>query len=949
MGKVTLLTFILVFLSFGAISAQNTSVKGVVKDKSTQEPLPGVKLSIQGTALETMTNASGEFSFKDFDVPVGERVLILQRDGYIQKRFEIVVEAGEALDMEVLTMKVDLGAENFEISIISLSDSQLDSDRGSASNLAGLLQSSNGVFLRAAAYSFSATFFRKRGYSQRQGKVLINGIEMNKIYDGDPEYSSFGGLNDLQRNRVYTRGIAANDNTFGALNGTNNTIMRATQYRKGGRVSFASSNRSYRGRVMASYSSGILKDGWAFSFLGSRRYAEEGFREGTPYDANSFLASVEKKFGEDHSLNITSYFTPNRRGKSTAITQEVFDIKGNQYNPFWGKQNGEIRNSRMKEISEPVIMLNHYWDITDRTRLNTNIAYQSGRTGNSRVENGGTRLVQGPNGNNAYIGGARNTSPIYYQNLPSYYLQDSTPSAGDYQKAFFAERKFRNDGQFDWDELYFANVNNISGNSTYIVKEDVREDKKFTANTILSSELTQHITLNSSLKYRNLKTQNYAYVNDLLGGNGYLDIDNFFEVGEQSESYNSNNAQSDLNNPNRVVQEGDRYNYNYNIDAEVYEGFAQAQFQYSKFDFFAAVNYSRTSYQRNGLYQNGYFPENSFGKGEKLKFNNFSAKAGLSYKVTGRHLINLNGGYLTQAPSIRNSYSNARQNNLSVIGLESEKIKTADLSYIYQAPLIKGRLTGYYTGFRDGTDIGFFFTQGLAGVGQGNEDAFVQRITNGIDRRNIGIEFGIEADVTSTITLKAAGSFGQNTYTNNPDMYLTSDDFDGPLRFGDGKTNLKNYHVAGGPERAFQFGFEYSSPDYWWISPTANYFSNAYIDISNLRRSDNFVLATDGLPINGIDKQRSRELLQQEQFDDYFLFNIVGGKSWKIGDYFVGFFAVIGNILDRQYKSGGFEQSRKSNYRNFNEDQSRENGKLFGNRYFFGYGTTYYANLYLRF
>jgi len=180
-------------------------------------------------------------------------------------------------------------------------------------------------------------------------------------------------------------------------------------------------------------------------------------------------------------------------------------------------------------------------------------------------------------------------------------------------------------------------------------------------------------------------------------------------------------------------------------------------------------------------------------------------------------------------------------------------------------------------------------------------------------------------------------------------MYLTSDDFDGPLRFGDGKTNLKNYHVAGGPERAFQFGFEYSSPDYWWISPTANYFSNAYIDISNLRRSDNFVLATDGLPINGIDKQRSRELLQQEQFDDYFLFNIVGGKSWKIGDYFVGFFAVIGNILDRQYKSGGFEQSRKSNYRNFNEDQSRENGKLFGNRYFFGYGTTYYANLYLRF
>ena len=79
------------------------------------------------------------------------------------------------------------------------------------------------------------------------------------------------------------------------------------------------------------------------------------------------------------------------------------------------------------------------------------------------------------------------------------------------------------------------------------------------------------------------------------------------------------------------------------------------------------------------------------------------------------------------------------------------------------------------------------------------------------------------------------------------------------------------------------------------------------------------------------------------------LVNIVGGKSWKIDDYFVGFFATINNVFNEDYRTGGFEQSRLANYRRVQEDQSRENGPLFGNRYFFGTGTTYYLNVYVRF
>ena len=332
-----------------------------------------------------------------------------------------------------------------------------------------------------------------------------------------------------------------------------------------------------------------------------------------------------------------------------------------------------------------------------------------------------------------------------------------------------------------------------------------------------------------------------------------------------------------------------------------------------------------------------------------MDFTTYGVKGGATYKVTGRHLIDLNAAYFTKAPTLRNSFSNARQNNDVIIDLTEETINSVDLSYIYRSPIVKARLTGFYSGFRDGVDLGFYFTEDLSGFGIDQGNAFVQEVITGINKRHMGAEMGVEAQLTATFKIKAAGSFGLYTYTNNPNLYLTSDDFDEIVTFGDGTTKLNNYHVSGGPERAYQLGFEYRDPEFWWVGVTTNYFSNAYVDPSALRRSANFSQDFDGLPFNDYNPEVARGLLQQEQLDDYFLVNAVGGKSWRIKSYFVGFFATINNVLNQEYTTGGFEQSRNSNYRSVLEDQSRANGSIFGNRYFFGNGTTYYLNFYLRF
>lgn len=945
---------VVVFLTALTTVAQ-TTVTGKTVEETTNENVPDVIVSIEGSNVQTSTNGLGEFMFDASNV-LGEQILVVTKQGYITKRFPITVNEGQTLNLDILTMNVDLNEEQLQIGTIALSDNELDQDNeNTAFNISGLLQASRDVFLNAAAFDFSATFFRPRGLDNQFGSVLINGLDMNKQFSGRPQWGNWGGLNDVQRNREFSMGLSANDYAFGGPAGTTNIIMRAGRDREGGRVSYATANRSYTGRIMGSYSSGLMENGWAYTVLASRRFGNEGYIDGTFYDANSFYGSVEKKINNSHSLNLSAWYTPNRRGRSTAITEEVFQLKGREYNPFWGIQDGEIRNTRVREIKEPIIMLNHFWDIDEKTSLNTNIAYQFGEIANTRIDNGGTRLVTS-NGQNSYIGGARNPDPSYYQNLPSYQLRFPNPQANDFQNAFLAQQEFVNDGQFDFDALYEANriTRANGGNSIYIIQEDVVDDTQVQASTILNTILTDNITLNAGLNYRNLNSANYARVGDLLGGTGYLDVDFFAEETAQTNSTIDDLAQSDVNNPNRIVTEGDRYKYNFEIDSDVIGSFVQGQFKYNKVDFFVGASASQTTYQRNGLYENGNFIGNSFGKGEKLSFSNFGVKGGATYKITGRHLVDLNAGYLTKAPTIRNSYSNSRQNNNVVTGLESEKITSADLSYIFRSPIVKARVTGFYTGFEDGTDIGFYFTQNIGGLGLdngGGVDAFVQEVTTNIERRNIGAELGIEAQITPTIKLKAAASYGQYTFENNPNLYLTSDDFAGEVRFGDGTTKLDGFHVASGPEKAYQVGFEYRDPNFWWFGTTTNFFQDAYIDVSNIARSDAFTQDFDGQPFNDYDPAVARELLRQEDFGEYFLVNAVGGKSWKIDDYFVGFFVTINNIFNEQYRTGGFEQSRTSNYRDLQEDTAREDayGRVFGPRYFYGNGTTYYANVYVRF
>ena len=917
--KKQILTFLFVCFASLYSFAQQTTIRGVVNDMLTSQPIDAVLVQLEGTELSTLTDPQGAFAFL-LDVPLGEQMLVFSKDGFLNARYPIVVSEGSDLNLPDLMLEID--NSNDELFTITLSDDELNDDSSGADNISGLLSASQDIFQRAAAFEFSSSFFRVRGLNTDNGTVLMNGIEMNKVFDGRPQWSNWGGLNDVLRSQELSTGFAPSSYTFGGLLGSTNINLRASNYRAGGRITYSSSNRSYTNRLMATYASGMLDGGWAYAFTLGRRWGDEGFQDGTFYDANSFFVSVEKKINDKHSLNLVGFYTPNRRGKSSPNTQEVFDLKGTTYNEYWGWHDGEKRNSRIRRIAEPVIMLNHYWDLSESSSLNTNVSYQFGELGNSRLD---------------YAGGA-NPSPAYYQQLPSYFLADD--DGPDYAGAYQSEQSFRNGGQVNWNRIYDANLtNNINGDyAAYVLYEDRSDDQQFTANTILESTLSENLTLNAAVNYKRLKSHNFAEIVDMLGSNsGYLNIDSFDQV------------QFDLQNPNRVVGKGDTFRYNFNIEANVLSGFAQAQFKYNKVDFFLAGSYTATEYQREGLYQTETYADNSLGKGRKLSFGGVGAKGGFTYKFSGKHIFNVNAGYLTKAPTIRNTFTNSRENHAIVgditgIDITEEKITSFDANYIFRSSTVKARLTGYYTQMQDANEISFYFADGISGVDEGT--AFVQEILQGIDKTHMGIEFGMEAQITPSIKLTGVASVGQFTYDNNPNLVLTSSDFVDGLNFGE--SNLKDYRIAAGPQQAASIGFEYRDPNYWWFGTTANFFANTYVDVSPLTRTQNFFLDTDGLPFSDYEPDLARELLRQERFEDYMVINAIGGKSWKIGDKYISLFVSLNNIFNQKFKSGGFEQGRSANYRSLQEDAGNPK-RVFGPKYWYGRGPTYFLNLNYRF
>jgi hypothetical protein len=791
------------------------------------------------------------------------------------------------------TSKVNNSDTTLNTKVVPVFTTSLDVlEEGTESqNISGLLQSSRDVFTSIAGFNFSAARFRIRGYDSENYTVMMNGITLNSPEGGRAIWAFWGGLNDITRYQNVQSGISASSQTFGGIGGFSNINARATAIRKGTKISYALANRSYSHRFMITHSTGMMENGFAVAISASGRYADEGYVEGTFYRGASYFLSLEKKLNEKHSLGLVAFGAPTVQGRRSISTQETYDLTGNNYyNSYWGYQNGEKRNSRVRNNHKPRIMLNHYFKLNDKTTLTSSLYYTFGRGGSTRL--------------NWYD--ANDPRPDYYKNLPSYYANPGDEATFD-QLTSLWQSNDPTTTQLDWDQMYFANSKNlftqtnanggsssVTGNRAKYMIEEARQDvSHYGLNSTFTHKKSDKLNLSGGLTISKYKSMNFKVINDLLGADFWVDVDQFAERDFADELV----AQSDINNPNRIVKEGDKFGYDYDINIDTYSAFGQAEGTSKKIDWFAGFSITSTSFWRTGYMQNGLFPENSLGDSEKQSFFNYGVKGGVIYKITGRHLIRLNGAYLTRAPFSRTAYISPRTRDQVVSNLKNETILSGDLSYMVRYPKVKTRITGFYTTIKDKTWSRSFYHDEL--------NSYVNYTMTGVDQLFMGIELGAEVNITSELIAVGAFSMGDYLYDSRPTASITQDNSRELL--AENKTiYLQNFKIGGIPQTAASIGVKYFSPKYWFTGINFNYFTDAYLDANPDRRTEEALskyVTTD---------PQVADIVDQTKLDADYTINAYVGKSWRIKNkYYLKFNVNVNNILDNtDFTTGGFEQLR---------------------------------------
>lgn len=781
------------------------------------------------------------------------------------------------------------------------------------------------IFNQNAGYVFGPARFQNRGLASGYTKNYINGINVNTLDRGTGAWFIWSGLNDATRNKESQNSTQFNRYSFANIGGSFNINTRASSFAPNTKITYSSSNRAYTNRLMFLYSTGMMDNGWAFTVSGTRRWAEEGYQsflteplgldhtEGTSYDSWSYFLSVEKKFNEQHSLNFTAMGAPSKRGGRTGVVQEIYDVTGNNYhNTAWGYQDGEVRNSKMTTSHQPMFILNHYWDFSKETQLNTAISYSTGLYQKTAFN---WRIAFDPR-------------PYYYRNWPYYFLGGKTPDVPEQiEQNYQANPEL---AQVQWDAIYQVN---------YDVKPDENGKKRgafalegrntwkdeFAANTVFNTERGDW-KINAGLQARYLRANSYNTLEDLLGADYWVDIDAF---AEREFTSTSPEIQNDLNKEaNRKIFKGDKYGHDYDANIVRAEAWSQAQYKIFKgLDLTFGGQFAQVEMWRDGHTKKGLFPTNSYGESAHQNFTEFMLKGGAFYKLSGQHQFELNASYGQQAPIFANVFVSPRKHNGVAPNPMEVKILSSDASYHVSLPKFKGRVTGYFSQSADEVSIRSAYYD--------DKKTFTNFVVSGINTIHYGVELGMEYTLMDGLKINAIASHGVHEYTDDQKMVVFKDAEFSPLHVDN--VLMDGAKVSNGPQTVGSIGLKYFSYDIGFASLAVNYFDNAYISASPFRKQESF--------INSItNSELKAAYMHQQKLDKAFTVDASIGKFFNLGHgYKLNVSLNASNILNNtEFATGGYEQYRVPG----NSDNKTEK---FGSKYFYYQGFNYFLNIGLRF
>lgn len=936
------------------------AITGKVVSRQGRQPIEMATVSLGDQSVKTA--ADGSFTFEN--LPYGIVTIEIEALGHQPSSVNVKVDR-PLKDLNYITLAVVVEAMTSDF----LDDSsfvEFDSElEGESQSTPVSLSASKDVFNNIAGYKFSPLRFRTRGYDQNTEVIYLNGVEMTDANSGNGTWSLWSGLNEATRNQEATYATSVGTSGVGGINGTTNILARASQMRQGFRASAVTSSGSYRYRLMTTYTSGMQDNGWAYAASLSARLGGNDFVEGVTYNAWAYFLSAEKRINSMHQMALTFFGVPTERGAQMAATDEAIGLAGSYwYNPNVGMQNGKLRNARMRSYHEPVAMVNYFFTPDDKTKITAAASFRFGQNGYSALD----------------WNSAADPRADYYRNLPSYWDKKGDPAHRDQLlKAWINNREKMM--YVDFDKLYNVNYNSNPANgdrptmqhplvgdgveqsvaglnrSRYIISERHTDQRDFRLKLQAERTISNRQNVVGGIDFRRNRTEYYTSIKDLLGGDYWVNMDNFAERDIHAAEERKIAINDLTRTDNYIVGEGDKYGYDYYAHSTVGKLWGAYNLRLGHYQLALAGEASYTTFWREGLYQKGLFEDNSFGDSEHLDFFGYTAKANFTYEPNGSNSVQLSAVAQQNAPYFQDAFVSPRTRNTVAPGLTTEKVLSFDVAYSYKAPWINLRASAYYTTFKDQSKLISFYDDVWS--------AFSNMSLTGIDSRYYGVELGFRMPIVADLSLSGAASIGDYTYTSNPYFTQTRDNTAATL-VDNARVYWKGMKVESTPQVALNLGLNYKTSNNIYLSVDAEYFDKMYLSMNPLYRTEGAMSGYidtkkvdaifDGTIDNiiadaALDKvaaESIRTLTAQEKFKPAFIVNASIGKTWYIGGKQLGFSLEIKNLTNTITKTGGFEQMRLFS----NDEYETTTGTRytrFDSKYFYLYGTNYYLNVYFRF
>lgn len=701
--------FLICFFAISAVFTQTkVQLTGTVSDSDSKETLIGVKIVCSDKQV-CKTNVDGVYILS---VDANNLLsLTLSYIGYdtLRKTIQVAsskltvdfslstLSANEKLIDEVIVRGEIAKARETPIAFSTLSAKQIAEELGTR-DLPMVLNSTPGSYATEQGGGSGDARVSIRGFDQRNIAVLVDGVPVNDMENGQVYWSNWDGLGDITRYMQVQRGLGASKLSVVSVGGTMNIVTKGIDSKMGASIKQEINNYGLF-KTSFGYSTGLLKGNWGITLAGSRKWGSS-YADASYTDAWSYFLKVQKKF-DKHLISLGVNGAPQSHGQRTTrlpiavINRKLADraglnyqesldsislvsssqftttsqgARGIRYNPNHGMLNGETFNERVNFFHKPQINFSHAFNPSDKISLTT-VAYAS-------IGNGGGT-------------GMKNT------------LSDRDTTNGLYNIQ----------GVYDLNQTNFSPLYSLTENvSSNYLRAANNDHKWFGILSTFNSKISNNFTSMIGIDTRYYRGAHYQSVYDLLGGDYAID------------NSNENQATGLGNTSYGMKRVGDKVSYH--NDATVMWGgvFGQVEYKKDKWSSFVTTSINTTGYQRIDFFKKKdlVFADTTFeqivGYGDTLSYNGqkytinssearFSTtaqkwftgvtiKTGANFNIDKKNNVFFNTGFLSIAPRMNTVFDN---NNKEFLEIKNQEVYSAEFGYGFKSKKFSSNLNMYYT------------------------------------------------------------------------------------------------------------------------------------------------------------------------------------------------------------------------------------------------------------